>query len=135
MTLTLISEIALSVLLIATLCYCVLLERRLSAVRKGQEGLKTTIGELNASLATAGASLRALQASAATLGETLDRKLASARSAIDELSLVTASGERIAERIERTVDAGHERPPIRPAQSHLPSNSILSRLEKVRAAR
>ena len=40
-------ELGLEVLLALTLVYCVILERRLAAVRKGQEGLKQTIGELN----------------------------------------------------------------------------------------
>ena len=44
MTLTFAVEIALEILLAATLCYCVVLERRLAAVRKGQEGLSRTIG-------------------------------------------------------------------------------------------
>ena len=42
-------------LLAATLCYCIVLERRLAAVRKGQEGLSRTIGELNMAIAGAGA--------------------------------------------------------------------------------
>ena len=54
-------ELALEVLLAVTLCYCILLERRLAAVRKGQEGLSRTIGELNMAIAGAGASLRALE--------------------------------------------------------------------------
>ena len=57
MSLTFYVEIALEVLLAATLCYCIVLERRLAAVRKGQEGLKTHIGELNMAIAGAGASL------------------------------------------------------------------------------
>ena len=101
-TLTLAVELALSALLAATLIYCALLEKRLRAVRQGQQQMKSTIDSLNASLATAGASLRALQAAAGTIGETLDRKLSLARSTIDELSLVTASGERIASRMERS---------------------------------
>jgi hypothetical protein len=124
-TLTLVVELALSALLIATLVYCALLERRLRAVRDGQAQMKSTIDSLNASLATAGASLRALQAAAATVGETLDRKLATARSTIDELSLVTASGERIASRMERSVDSGQ---PVRAANPNLPSGSIMDRL-------
>ena len=92
-------------LLAATLVYCIVLERRLTAVRKGQEGLKHTIGELNASIETAAASLRALQSAAGSAA-----KLSTARSqarapAIDELSLVTASGERIAQRMERSSTA------------------------------
>jgi len=64
MTLTFYVEIALEVLLAATLCYCIVLERRLSAVRKGQEGLSRTIGELNMAIAGAGTSLRALKSAA-----------------------------------------------------------------------
>jgi Domain of unknown function (DUF6468) len=124
-TLTLAVELGLSALLIATLIYCALLERRLKAVREGQEQMKSTIDSLNASLATAGASLRALQAAAATIGETLDRKLSLARSTIDELSLVTASGERIASRMERSVDG---KAPARAAGPNLPSGSVMDRL-------
>lgn len=128
-TLSLAIELALSALLAATLVYCALLERRLRAVRQGQENLKSTIGDLNASLATAGASLRALQAAAGSVGETLDRKLATARSTIDELSLLTASGERIASRMERTVET---KPPMRAANPNLPSGSVMDRLKVAR---
>lgn len=130
-------ESGLCILLAATLVYCVVLERRLKAVRQGQEGLNAMIGDLNASLATAGASLRALQAAAGTVGEQLDKKVASARATIDELGLVNASGERIAQRIERTVDtrAAARAPAARQASSHLPSGSIMNRLDALRAAR
>src|SRR5580700_4370251 len=100
MTLTFAVEIVLEVLLAATLCYCVVLERRLSAVRKGQEGLARTIGELNMAIAGAGASLRALKAAAGEVTINLDERLKRARLHIDELSVLTASGERIAQRIE-----------------------------------
>jgi Flp pilus assembly protein TadB len=128
-TLTLAVELALSVLLAATLIYCALLEKRLKAVRQGQQQMKSTIDSLNASLATAGASLRALQAAAGTIGETLDRKLSLARSTIDELSLVTASGERIASRMERSVDT---KPAQRAANPNLPSGSVMERLKVAR---
>lgn len=129
-TLTLAVEIALSMLLVATLIYCALLERRLAAVRKGQEGLNTTVADLNASLATAGASLRALQSAADTVGATLDRKLSTARSTIDELSLLTASGERIASRMERSVET---KPLVqRTVNPNLPSGSVMERLKVAR---
>jgi hypothetical protein len=134
--LTLFFEIGLCVLLAATLGYCVVLDRRLKAVRQGQQEMNATIGDLNASLATAGASLRALQAAAGTIGEQLDRKVATARAAIDELSLVTASGERIAQRMERTVDTNAAvRGPVRHSNGNLPSGSVMGRLDALRAAR
>ena len=81
----LIVELALTVLLAVTLVYCIVLERRLAAVRKGQEGLKSTIGELNGAIANAGASMRALKASASGAAETLDERLARARTIIVNL--------------------------------------------------
>jgi len=99
MALTSIIEIALSVLLVATLIYCALLERRLAGLRKGQDMLKNTIGELNEAITYAGASMRALRSAASSAGEALDERLTRARALADELSLLAASGERIADRI------------------------------------
>jgi len=132
MTLTFYVEIALEVLLAATLCYCIVLERRLSAVRKGQEGLSRTIGELNMAIAGAGTSLRALKSAAGEAAATLDERLKRARLHIDELAVLAGSAERIAERIERGVSAAPRSVPL--ADIPLPSSSIMSRLESARAA-
>ena len=128
MTFTFVSELILEVLLAATLCYCIVLERRLSAVRKGQEGLSRTIGELNMAISGAGASLRALKAAAGEAAQTLDERLKRARLHIDELSVLTASGERIAQRMESA--AASPRVAREIPDMPLPSTSILSRLER-----
>src|SRR5277367_5236242 len=126
MTLTFYVEIALEVLLAATLCYCIVLERRLAAVRKGQEGLSRTIGELNMAISGAGASLRALKSAAGEAAQTLDERLKRARLHIDELSQLTASGERIAARMENaTGNSRTER------NTELPSASIMGRLDSM----
>ncbi|MEJ1968030.1 MAG: DUF6468 domain-containing protein [Rhizomicrobium sp.] len=128
-------ELALIVVLAVTLVYCIVLERRLAAVRRGQEGLKSTIGELNTAITHAGASMRALKAAASGAAETLDERLARARGTIDELSLLTASGERIAQRFDRAADASAAaREPAAPV-SHLPSSNIMRRLDALRAVR
>ncbi|MFO1246925.1 MAG: DUF6468 domain-containing protein [Alphaproteobacteria bacterium] len=121
-------ELALEVLLAFTLAYCVILERRLAAVRKGQEGLSRTIGELNMAIAGAGASLRALKSAAGEAAQTLDERLKRARLHIDELSVLTASGERIAQRMESA--AASPRVAREIPDMPLPSTSILSRLER-----
>jgi hypothetical protein len=121
-------EMGLEILLALTLVYCVILERRLASVRKGQEGLKRTIGELNMAISGAGASLRALKSAAGEAAQTLDERLKRARLHIDELSVLTASGERIAQRMEgvaATPRVAREIPDM-----PLPSTSILSRLER-----
>ena len=119
-------EVAMQILLAATLCYCIVLERRLAAVRKGQEGLKTIIGELNMAIAGAGSSIRALKSSAAEAAVTLDDRLKRARLHIDELSVLTASGERIAQRMESAASTPRVAREI--PDMPLPSTSILSRL-------
>ena len=128
MTLTFIVEVTLEILLAATLGYCILLERRLAAVRKGQEGLSRTIGELNMAISGAGASLRALKAAAGEAAQTLDERLKRARLHIDELSVLTVSGERIAQRMEGA--AASPRVAREIPDMPLPSTSILSRLER-----
>jgi ABC-type transporter Mla subunit MlaD len=129
----LIVELALTGLLAVTLVYCIVLERRLAAVRRGQEGLKSTIGELNSAIANAGASMRALKATAAGAADTLDERLQRARGLIDELSLLAASGERIAERFDRAVTTQTVSRSQAPAD--LPSNNIMKRLDALRAVR
>src|SRR6516164_2529864 len=129
MNLTFYVEVALEVLLGATLCYCIVLERRLAAVRKGQEGLSRTIGELNMAIAGAGASLRALKSAAGEAAQTLDERLKRARLHIDELSVLTVSGERIAARMETNLGRGPaaSAPRAAPmADMALPSNSIMN---------
>src|SRR4051794_923245 len=121
-------ELSLEFLLALTLVYCVILERRLAAVRKGQEGLKRHIGELNMAIAGASASLRALKSAAGEAAQTLDERLKRARLHIDELSVLTTSGERIAQRMESAAASpklAREIPDM-----PLPSTSILSRLER-----
>lgn len=132
MTMTFYVEVALEILLAATLGYCVLLERRLAAVRKGQEGLSRTIGELNMAIAGAGASLRALKSAAGEAAGTLDDRLKRARLHIDELSTLSGSAERIADRIERGVSTVPRSVPM--ADIPLPSNSIMNRLDNMRSA-
>jgi hypothetical protein len=139
MSITFLVEVALEVLLAATLGYCIVLERRLASVRKGQEGLSRIVGELNMAISGAGASLRALKTAASEAAGTLDERLKRARLHVDELSVLVGSAERIAQRIEnasspraveqvREIRAGE---PVLPSQP-LPSTSIMGRLDALR---
>ena len=101
MTLSIVVELLLSALLVLTLGYCALLERKLSLLRKGQDGLKETIAELNTAITNAGVSMRMLKTAAAGASEKLEEEIARGRGLADELAVLTASGERIAGRIER----------------------------------
>jgi erythromycin esterase-like protein len=124
-TLSLGIELTLMVLLAFTLVYCIVLERRLSALRSGQDGLKATFGELSTALTAAATTVRALKQSAADAAEQLDERLTKARALADELALMTASGERIADRFDRA-----------PApKMAMPAGAMNHRLEALRAVR
>jgi hypothetical protein len=110
LNISLLVEIGLSVLLLATIVYCAVLERKLSALRKGQDGLKDTIAKLNEAIVAAGSSMRMLKSTAAGAAEALDERIARGRSIADELSILTASGERIAERMVDRAPRGNVTP-------------------------
>jgi hypothetical protein len=124
MSISLIVEIMLSALLLATVIYCALLERKLSALRKGQDGLKETIGELNRAIVSASVSMRTLRATADDAGKNLQEQIGKARGMIDELSLLNVSGERIAQRM-----VGSAQP--KNADTVLPS-ALMNRLDALR---
>ncbi len=112
MSISLCIEILLCILLTATLGFCLVLERKLSAMRKGQDGLKVLIAELNGAIGAAGTSMRLLKSAASGAVEELDEKVSSARAAIDELSVLTTSGDRIAARIERSLETQAASQPV-----------------------
>lgn len=99
MDISLILESLLATLLGATLVYCVILERRLRNLRTDQNGLIAALSTLNRAIAGAEHSVAALKSAAAEASEELSTKLSPARALVDELSLLTASGERIADKI------------------------------------
>lgn len=128
MNLTLVVELILTALLAATLFYCIVLERKLAALRNGQDGLKKTLASLDGAVAAAGTSMSALKTAAADITRTLDERLSKARGLADELGILCSSGERIVERFDRELDSRAK------ANGHLPSATIMDRLDAGRIA-
>jgi hypothetical protein len=120
-------ELTLSVLLAFTLVTCIVLERRLAALRKGQDGIARTFGDLNTAITAAAAAIRGLKSAAGEAAEELDGRLSRARALADELALLTASGERIAERFDRAPSSRMSVP--------LASAGVMNRLDSLRAVR
>jgi len=105
---------ALVVLLGTVLGYCVTLNRRLGRLRDAQSQLGGYIDRLNQAISQAGRSIESLKAAGGEAGEALRGEVRSARSLRDELALILASGNNLAERLEgglmqvreRTTSAG-----------------------------
>lgn len=93
-------EALICVLLIAAAVMCWRVDRRLRALRDGQDGLKDTIGALNDAVDRARASLAALDRAAKDQGARLKSEVEQARKLADELRFLTDEGEVRAERAE-----------------------------------
>ena len=78
---------------------CWRVDRRLKALREGQDGLKATIGALNDAVDRARASLAALDRASKESGGELKTRVEEARRLADELRILSGAGEARAERL------------------------------------
>lgn len=86
------------VLLLAAAVMCWRVDRRLRALRDGQDGLKDTISALNDAVDRARASLAALDRASKEQGAALRSDVEAARRLADELRFLTDEGEARAAR-------------------------------------
>jgi hypothetical protein len=96
----LILEGIVAVLLAATLVYCIILERKLRALRSGQDGLKALIEGLNAATQRAQFSVAELRRTGEEIDDRLRGKLSAGKALGDELELMIEAGNNLANRLE-----------------------------------
>ncbi|MBS0385938.1 MAG: hypothetical protein JSS00_11375 [Proteobacteria bacterium] len=84
---TLVLEGALAVMLGACLVYFWRLDRKLNALRTGQDGIRAAAAELVQATTQAEAAIRALKLTASEAGRDLQARINDARSAADRLGL------------------------------------------------
>lgn len=92
-------EALVCVLLAAAVVMCWRVDRRLRALRSGQDGLKETITDLNDAVDRARASLAALDRASKEQGASLKSDVEAARRLSDELRFLTDRGEDQAQSI------------------------------------
>ena len=117
------------ILLAAAAVMCWRVDRRLRALREGQDGLKETITSLNDAVDRARASLSALDRAAKDQGATLRNEVDAARRMADELRFLTDEGETRAARAER------RRPAPEPSAPREPGSGSSRRLDALKALR
>jgi len=98
-TLSLAVELVVSVLLIATIAYCFVLDRRLRALRDGEGALKEIVTSLERATGRAQGAIAELRAGADATAQDLARDLKRARALADELALMVEAGDSIANRL------------------------------------
>ncbi|MEQ8434611.1 MAG: DUF6468 domain-containing protein [Oceanicaulis sp.] len=124
------------VLLLAAAVMCWRVDRRLRALRDGQDGLKDTIGALNDAVDRARASLAALDRASREQGASLKSEVEHARTLCDELRYLNDQGEAKFERAETRTrrDRPTPRQPTAEPQSggETPARSRLNALKALR---
>ena len=104
-------------------------DRRLSALKKGQDGVRESVIALNEATDRARASLGALERATAQSAEVLEKRVADARVLADELRLVTGNADRKADNLAQ------RRAPRRRAADIFPDGAgsrIINDLKDVR---
>ena len=99
-------DLALDALLVTLLAitagYCFVLERKLRALRSGQDGLKDVIESLEGATDRAQASLDQIKTEGTSAGSALLAQSQKAADLVDELKIMIQSGDRLADRLAGT---------------------------------
>jgi hypothetical protein len=99
-------EIALVILLAATLFHAVRLERALGVLRRDRVALQELIVGFNASTQQAEVGIERLRGAADGAGQQIAHQIDRAASLKDDLALLVERGDRLADRIDALVRAG-----------------------------
>jgi len=100
-SLSLIIELIVSLLLVVTISYCFIVNRKLTAIRADQSGLRMVIGELNRSSERAERAIGEMRRTAQTIEGEMAGYVASAKGARDELEDVVESSKDVRLAVEK----------------------------------
>lgn len=116
MMLSLGADLVVAVLLIATIGYAAVLNRRLTAVRNDRDKFEKVIRELGVSSQRAENAVAGLRLAADELGKRLDKKVEEGRALGDDLAYMIERGGSVADKLEAQIRAGRDavKPDLRP---------------------
>lgn len=108
MMLSFAGDAVVALLLIATIGYSVVLNRRLGSVRSDREKFEVLVRNLNAASQRAEAAVTNLRATADDLTRRLEKKVEEARALSDDLTYMIERGGTIADRLASQIRAGRD---------------------------
>ena len=128
MNINLIVEMLVAGLLVVTIVYCFVLDRKLHALRSGQDGLRDVIHGLNQATDQAQRSVRELRERGAQVGQQLEGAISNGRTLADELSFLVETGDRVADRLADSAPATSPMPAAAAADSHEDIETAAARI-------
>jgi ABC-type transporter Mla subunit MlaD len=97
-----------ALLLIATIGYSIVLNRRLGSVRNDREKFEVLVRNLNAASQRAEAAVTNLRVTADDLSRRLEKKVEQARSLSDDLTYMIERGDGVADKLANQIRAGRD---------------------------
>ena len=112
MTLSLLGDAIVAALLVATIAYAAVLNRRLAVLRGDREKFEALIHQLTLSTQRAEAGIAGLKVVTEEMGKSLERKVEHAKNLRDDLAYMLERGGGIADRLEGTIRARRDDPKV-----------------------
>jgi hypothetical protein len=116
-TIGIVIESLVAVLLVLTIVYCMLLNKRLQRLKADEHSLKATIGELITATEIAERAIVGLKHTVRDVNENLDSQLTTATQMTAHLKNQLAEGDAVIRRLSRIVQAGRPSAEPAPAQA------------------
>ena len=111
----LVIESLVAVLLLVTICYCILLNKRLQRLKADEHSLKATIGELITATEIAERAIGGLKHTVRDVNENLGSQITAATQMSAHLKQQLAEGDAVIRRVSRIAAAA--RPPSEPQEA------------------
>ena len=122
----LIVEMLVAALLLLTIGYCMLLNKRLKRLKADEQSLKATIGELITATEIAERAIGGLKVTVRDCDQNLGAQLAMANEMSDRLKRQTLVGEEVLHRLSRIALAARPAAPVDDAKQVRPAKSIVA---------
>lgn len=119
-------DLLVSVLLVATIGYAVMLNQRLTQLRKNRDDLAKIIVSFNEATVRAESSIPKLRKAAEDAGQSLQERVEKAQSLRDDLAFMIERADTMANRLENAVRSA--RTDVRPGAAPAPSAKESSRM-------
>ncbi len=110
MEFSLILDALIALLLVATIAYAAVLNRKLGVLRNAKSEMEALIVSFSESTERAGSGVESLKQEAGRSGKALQSKVETARGLVDDLGFLIETGTRLAERLDGGVGAARAKP-------------------------
>jgi hypothetical protein len=108
-------------LLVATIAYAAVLNRKLGALRDAKSEMEALLAGFSESTERAGSGVESLKQEAGRSGSALQSKVEAARGLVDDLGFLIERGTKLAERLDDGVGAARTKPAPGPVSERAPA--------------